>query len=130
MGLRCSSESEWKVSAGSTSQQGPGNVRTNHRPMASTRDTLLLSDGWAAYRNLHNLNGGVYLHDVVIHDQHFVDPIYPEISDKYISGRYFAELNLFQLEKIKFQLISYNVYKVSGMVDDGNCGRFVESRRT
>ena len=39
----------------------------------------IISDGWRAYANLAELGGGVYLHDVIVHDQHFVDPDNPTI---------------------------------------------------
>ncbi|KAI0224345.1 hypothetical protein LSAT2_024645 [Lamellibrachia satsuma] len=38
-----------------------------------------MSDGWPAYHNLDQLNDGVYLHGVVIHEQNFVNPLHPEI---------------------------------------------------
>ena len=41
--------------------------------------THIMSDGWPAYHNLDQFNDGVYLHDVVIHEQNFVDPLHPEI---------------------------------------------------
>nr|KAG5702336.1 hypothetical protein BaRGS_003003 [Batillaria attramentaria] len=34
----------------------------------------IISDGWRAYGNLAQLGGGIYLHDVIVHDQHLVDP--------------------------------------------------------
>nr|KAG5698923.1 hypothetical protein BaRGS_024844 [Batillaria attramentaria] len=34
----------------------------------------IISDGWRAYGNLAQVGGGIYLHDVIVHDQHFVDP--------------------------------------------------------
>ena len=36
--------------------------------------TRIISDGWAAYGQLENIGDGIYLHDVVVHDDHFVDP--------------------------------------------------------
>lgn len=39
----------------------------------------IISDGWAAYRRLDQLGGGTYQHDVVVHEQNFVDPADPEI---------------------------------------------------
>ena len=35
--------------------------------------THIMSDGWAAYNNVAQINGGVYLHDVVVHQHNFVD---------------------------------------------------------
>jgi hypothetical protein len=34
----------------------------------------IISDGWRAYRNIENLGGGIYDHEVSIHEQNFVDP--------------------------------------------------------
>ncbi|KAK6962554.1 hypothetical protein BgiMline_032659 [Biomphalaria glabrata] len=36
--------------------------------------THIVSDGWAAYANIANINNGVYSHSVVIHQDNFVDP--------------------------------------------------------
>jgi transposase-like protein len=36
--------------------------------------TKIISDGWRAYRNIENLGGGIYDHEVIIHEQNFVDP--------------------------------------------------------
>ena len=45
--------------------------------------THIISDGWAAYKNLAQLKGGgVYLHDVVVHQQNFVDHLHPELHTK------------------------------------------------
>ena len=41
--------------------------------------THIISDSWAAYHHIDQLNGGVYLHDVVVHEQNFVDPIHADI---------------------------------------------------
>ena len=48
--------------------------------------THIMSDGWPAYNNLDQLNGGVYLHDVVIHEQNFVDPLHPEIHTQNVEN--------------------------------------------
>ena len=34
----------------------------------------IVSDGWASYVNIERTAGGIYKHDVVVHDSHFVDP--------------------------------------------------------
>eukprot|EP00095_Tigriopus_kingsejongensis_P007465 snap_masked-scaffold1929_size24837-processed-gene-0.1 protein:Tk07465 transcript:snap_masked-scaffold1929_size24837-processed-gene-0.1-mRNA-1 annotation:"hypothetical protein CRE_13111" len=39
----------------------------------------ILSDGWAAYYALDQIQDGIYLHDQVIHDDNFVDPEDPDI---------------------------------------------------
>lgn len=36
--------------------------------------TRVISDGWLAYSQIEQIGGGVYTHDVVIHDDNFVDP--------------------------------------------------------
>ena len=48
--------------------------------------THIMSDGWPAYHNLDQLNGGVYIHDVVIHEQNFVDPLHPEIHTQNVEN--------------------------------------------
>ena len=34
----------------------------------------IISDGWPSYARIENINGGIYTHQVIIHEQHFVDP--------------------------------------------------------
>ena len=34
----------------------------------------IVSDGWASYANIENMNGGVYTHQVIMHEENFVDP--------------------------------------------------------
>ena len=36
--------------------------------------THIISDGWAAYRNVAALQNGIYQHSVVVHERYFVDP--------------------------------------------------------
>ena len=36
--------------------------------------THIMSDGWAAYNDIDTLNGGAYSHDVIVHENNFVDP--------------------------------------------------------
>ena len=36
--------------------------------------TRIMSDGWASYANLKDIHGGIYDHDVVVHERHFVHP--------------------------------------------------------
>ena len=36
--------------------------------------TRIMSDGWAAYANLSTIHGGIFQHDVVIHEANFVNP--------------------------------------------------------
>ena len=37
-------------------------------------DTHIMSDGWAAYNNVAQINGEMFLHDVAVHQHNFVDP--------------------------------------------------------
>jgi hypothetical protein len=34
--------------------------------------THVISDGWAAYANIDQINGGIYHHSVIVHEHHFV----------------------------------------------------------
>ena len=36
--------------------------------------THIISDGWAAYAQIENINYGIYRHDVIVRHEHFVDP--------------------------------------------------------
>ena len=36
--------------------------------------TKIISDGWRAYNNINAYQDGIYQHDVIIHEQNFVDP--------------------------------------------------------
>lgn len=36
--------------------------------------THIISDGWAAYRNIEGLADGIYMHSVIVHERNFVDP--------------------------------------------------------
>ena len=47
--------------------------------------THIMTDGWPAYGGISNLPQG-YLHDVVVHQQHFVDPNNPIIHTQGIEG--------------------------------------------
>ena len=48
--------------------------------------TRILSDGWRAYANLGAIGGGIYVHDVIIHEQNFVHPNDPTIHTQRIEG--------------------------------------------
>ena len=48
--------------------------------------THIISDGWPSYQNIPQLNGGVFLHDVLIHQVNFVDPNNPEIHTQNIEN--------------------------------------------
>ena len=34
----------------------------------------IVSDGWASYRNIENIDNGVYTHDIIVHETNLVDP--------------------------------------------------------
>ena len=36
--------------------------------------THTVSDGWAAYAQIGDLNHGICTHDVIVHQEHFLDP--------------------------------------------------------
>ena len=46
----------------------------------------IVSDGWAAYRGIDQIQGGVYEHDVVVHQRNFVDPDDPDIHTQNIEN--------------------------------------------
>ena len=48
--------------------------------------TLIMSDGWVSYHALDQIQGGIYSHEVIIHDQHFVDPQNQEIHTQGIES--------------------------------------------
>lgn len=50
--------------------------------------THIISDGWAAYADIPTMNHGRYryTHSVVIHEQHFVDPINADIHTQNIEN--------------------------------------------
>jgi len=46
----------------------------------------IVSDGWGVYRNLSWLRNGIYEHSVVVHERHFIDPVYPEVHTNNIEN--------------------------------------------
>ena len=46
----------------------------------------IISDGWRSYNELHALNLGIYQHDVIIHEQNFVDHDDPEVHTENIEN--------------------------------------------
>lgn len=46
----------------------------------------IISDMWAAYANVNQINNGVYLHDTVNHTLNFVDPVDDSIHTQNIEG--------------------------------------------
>jgi IS1 family transposase len=48
--------------------------------------TRIISDGFASYYSLSNVRGGIFLHDVVIHEHNFVDEIHGDIHTQHIES--------------------------------------------
>ena len=48
--------------------------------------THIISDGWASYGRIKDIQGRIYTYDVIIHDSFFVDPDDPEIHTQAIEG--------------------------------------------
>jgi hypothetical protein len=49
-----------------------------------------MSVGWRAYHRLDQINGGKFDHQVVIHEENFVDPNNPEIHTQTIENLFFV----------------------------------------
>ena len=46
-----------------------------------------MSDGWPAYQQISELGGGgLYSHDVIVHQQNFVSPVDPEVHTQNIEA--------------------------------------------
>lgn len=48
--------------------------------------TTIVTDAWQGYRNVSNINNGIYKHEVVVHANNFIDPIHSEIHTETIEG--------------------------------------------
>jgi len=48
--------------------------------------TRIISDGWAAYSNIEQIGNGIYMHDVIIHQQNFIDPYDSEIHTEAVEN--------------------------------------------
>ena len=48
--------------------------------------TRIMSDGWGAYGNLDNIGGGVYMHDVVVHQDNFVHPVHLDVHTNHVEN--------------------------------------------
>jgi hypothetical protein len=48
--------------------------------------TVVMTDAWGGYVNVPRLNNGVYMHEVVVHAQNFVDPHRPDVHTQTIEG--------------------------------------------
>jgi len=54
--------------------------------LTTTVNTVPVSDGWVSYLNIHAIGDGIYTHDVIVHDRHFVDPTDEEIHTQNIEN--------------------------------------------
>lgn len=89
------SEGHWVFGA---IERGSGKcvIHLVHDRTAQTLEPLILqhvlpgshivSDGWRAYHNLSRLQNGIYQHSIVVHERHFVDPVYPEVHTNNIEN--------------------------------------------
>ena len=48
--------------------------------------TVVITDAWRGYVNVATMNNGVYMHEVVVHEENFVDPIHADIHTETIEG--------------------------------------------
>ena len=48
--------------------------------------TIVMSDAWGGYANVGTINNGVYMHEVVVHAQNFVDALRPDVYTQSIEG--------------------------------------------
>ncbi|GFN96832.1 hypothetical protein PoB_002333800 [Plakobranchus ocellatus] len=46
----------------------------------------IICDDWPPYANIDQIGGGIHLHSVIVHQQHFVDPDDPDIHTKNIKN--------------------------------------------
>ena len=46
----------------------------------------IMSDGWPAYANIPQIGGGIYMHDVIMHERRFVDPDNPDVHTQNIEN--------------------------------------------
>jgi hypothetical protein len=45
-----------------------------------------MSDGWRAYHRLDQIVRGIYQHEVVMHEQNFVDPLHRDIHTQTVEN--------------------------------------------
>ncbi len=50
------------------------------------RGSYVMTDGWASYADIDQIDGGIYTHDVVIHERHFVNPDDPNVHTQNIEN--------------------------------------------
>ena len=58
--------------------------------------TKIMSDGWRAYNNIDQIGGGIYTHDVVIHQDNFVDPLDRSIHTQNIESMWSRAKRIFR----------------------------------
>ena len=46
----------------------------------------IISDGWASYARIEDINDGIYTHQVIVHEEHFVDPDDPCIHTQNVEN--------------------------------------------
>lgn len=45
-----------------------------------------MSDGWRAYNAIGEINGGIYEHHVIVHQENFVDPNDPRVHTQTVEN--------------------------------------------
>ena len=58
--------------------------------------THIISDGWRAYNDIAILDNGAYTHDVIIHEDNFVDPNNPDIHPQNIESMWSRAKGMFR----------------------------------
>ena len=58
--------------------------------------TQIISDGWAAYNRVDQIQGGIYTHEVIIHEQNFVDPNDPSIHTQNVENMWSRAKRVFK----------------------------------
>jgi transposase-like protein len=48
--------------------------------------TRVMTDGWQGYNHIRTIQNGIYTHDVVVHDTHFVHPACNDIHTQSVEG--------------------------------------------
>ena len=46
----------------------------------------IISDGWPSYANIDQIAGGIYMHSVIVHQRHFVDPNDPDVHTEHVEN--------------------------------------------
>jgi len=48
--------------------------------------TITVTDAWAGFANVNQINNGVYQHYIVVHARNFVDPVNSDVNMQTIEG--------------------------------------------